>query len=246
MRGAAHSAVAVVALLGALFSAPTASALDYALAGHLQWESFAYPDGAGDTDDWENFFELETRFRTRLTSQLTFRFESRLVADDSQFTSGFYSVRNDQTRRPYLSIVSGALDYRPAEWIRLSAGKILGNWSIIDEIEPANLLSARDETDIFRRSDLGVYGLAAHFEHDIAYVDLMVVGGGTSSRPTGKTSVVKSTCRRCSSRKPRPASGSARSSTNSTSVSLRMSAATRCRDSCPSSSSSAVSSASTW
>jgi hypothetical protein len=145
------------------------------LHGHLRYETFAYPDGDRLNQGWENFFEAVVRGRGRLSSVLTYRFEGRLVADDAQLTAGGFSLRNGEVRRPYFSITEAVVTYRPLPWLRVSAGKDLVNWSIMDGLQPANFMSAIDESDIFRTVDQGLYGFSVHVGTGSTYADLAVV-----------------------------------------------------------------------
>ncbi|HVM96005.1 MAG TPA: hypothetical protein VMT89_06430, partial [Candidatus Acidoferrales bacterium] len=96
-------------------------------------------------------------------------------ADDVNFTAGGYSLRNASRRRPYLSLITGVVDYRPTSSLRFSVGKQIVNWSNFDEIQPANLMTPRDESDIFRRVELGVPSVSVHYEAGVGFADLVVV-----------------------------------------------------------------------
>jgi len=145
------------------------------LSGSLTYETFGYPDSGTRGSDWENFFELLLRGSGRLNTRLTYHFETRLVADDADFTADFYSFRNDDLHRSYLSLISAALDCQVTKRLRASLGRQVLNWSIIDEIKPAALMLWREESDIFRRTDHGVDALSLHYSMDNAFVELAVV-----------------------------------------------------------------------
>ena len=143
--------------------------------GHVQYETFGYPDPETNGPRWENFFAGTVRGNGQLLSTLSWQFEGRAVADDVGFTAGAYSLRNATRRRPYLSLITGLLDYRPAADLRISAGKQIANWSIFDELQPANLMTSRDESDGFRRVEQGVDAIAAHYRMGDAFAELVVV-----------------------------------------------------------------------
>ncbi len=166
-------AVAVaVALLGGgravALEAPT-------LHGHLRYDTFVYPDGEKKGDAWENYVELDVRGRGRLADSLTYRFEAKMYADDVHFTAGAFSLRNQDRRRPYFQLIEGVFDWRPADQLRLSIGKQFVDWSVFDELQPANVTSTQDESDPFRVVDLGLYGVSVHYEHGWGEVDFFVV-----------------------------------------------------------------------
>jgi hypothetical protein len=146
-----------------------------ALQGRVRYEAFGYPDADSATPSEENFFDAALTGGGRLGLQVNYQFEARVVADDVEFTAGGYSLRNATRRRPYLALVTAAVDYRPVEPLRLSVGKQIVHWSIFDEMQPANLLCPRDESDIFRRVELGVDGVAAHYQMGRAFAELVAV-----------------------------------------------------------------------
>lgn len=166
-------AVALFFAVGATARAAEPPSID--LHGDVQWETFGYPDGATRGDRWENFFAAELRSKGQLTSTLDFQAEVRAVADDAQYTAGVYSLRNANVRRPYLSVTTAALDYRPLPELRLSVGKQIVNWDVFDGIQPANLLSSLDQSDPFRSVAQGVNGISLHYQPGTAYLDLTVV-----------------------------------------------------------------------
>lgn len=143
--------------------------------GKVQYETFGYPDSDTLGQRWENFFAATLRGNGRLTSTLTYQFEGRAVADDVDFTAGAISLRNATRRRPYLALITGVVDYRPLPDLRISAGKQIVNWSIFDELQPANVTTPSDESDIFRRVEEGVYGVTVHYGTGAAFADLLVV-----------------------------------------------------------------------
>ncbi len=162
------------------------------LNGYAQYETFGYPDHGTQGQRSENFFEARLRSSGRLTSALSYRFEGRAVADDADFTAGAYSLRNASSQRPYLSVISGALDYQASDALRVSAGKQIANWSIFDGLQPANLLSTMDQSDAFREVTLGLPGVSAHYQPDTTYLDVMVVPMAfTPSRiPQGRWAII--------------------------------------------------------
>lgn len=155
----------IAAVLGSLvlFCGRATTAAPVTLNGHVQYETFGYPDPDARGSRWENFFAATLRGSGQIASTLTWQFEGRAVADDVEFTAGGYSLRNATVQRPYLSLISGALDYRPSPDLRITVGKQVVNWSIFDELQPANLMTTRDESDIFRRIEQGVPAVAVHY-----------------------------------------------------------------------------------
>jgi hypothetical protein len=167
--------LAVAAAVVAAFGAPAASAELLTLNGHVQYETFGYPDSETTGQRFENFFAATLRASGQLSSTLTWQAEGRAVADDVDFTAGAYSLRNASRRRPYLSLITGGLDYRPSPELRVSIGKQLANWSIFDGMQPANLITPRDESDAFRRVELGVPSVSVHYGSGSAFAELVVV-----------------------------------------------------------------------
>jgi hypothetical protein len=161
-------------LLATLLSQATLAAPP-ALNASVQYETFAYPDADAASPRWENFFAVGLRSSGQVSSALTWQFEGRAVADDVGFTAGAYSLRNATRQRPYLSLITGALDYRPAPELRVSVGKQIANWSIFDEIQPANLMTPRDESDVFRRVELGIPSISVHYGSGGTFAELVVV-----------------------------------------------------------------------
>ena len=161
--------------------------------GLVQYETFGYPDGQASGPSWENFFAATVRGSGQLSSTLTWQFEGRAVADDVGFTAGAYSPRNANVRRPYLSLITAVLDYRPAPNLRISVGKQIVNWSILDVIQPANLMTTHDESDAFRSVELGVPSIAVHYDRGSAYGELVVVPlAFTPSRlPQGRWNIIQ-------------------------------------------------------
>ncbi len=145
------------------------------LTGSVQYETFGYPDSQTVGPRWENFFAATLKGNGQFTSTLTWQFEGRAVADDVNFTAGGYSLRNENRRRPYLSLISAVLDYRPSSDLRVSVGKQFANWSIFDEIAPANLMNPHDESDAFRRVEQGVPGISAHYDMGRTFGEILVV-----------------------------------------------------------------------
>jgi hypothetical protein len=169
-----------------------AQTLSPTLSGSVEYETFGYPDSAAQSPRWENFFTFLARGKGRFAPALTYEFEGRAVADDVGFTAGAYSLRNAGTERPYLSLVTATVTYRPHPDLRISIGKQIVNWSIFDGLQPANLIIPRDESDIFRPVNLGVPGVAVHYESGGAYADLMVVpmAFNPSRLPQGRWSII--------------------------------------------------------
>jgi hypothetical protein len=152
------------------------------LNGQVQYETFGYPDPEAQSPGWENFFG----------PTLTYQFEGRAVADDVGFTAGAYSLRNATRRRPYLSLITAVLDYRPLAGLSVSVGKQIVDWSGIDEIQPANLMTPRDESDIFRRVKLGIPAVSASYDTGRIAAELAVVPlAFTPSRlPQGRWNII--------------------------------------------------------
>ncbi len=169
----ARTSAALLVLL-ALLGAHAVVAAPPALNGAVQYESFRYTDAETAAPRWENFFAATLRSHGQLSSTLTWDFEGRAVADDANFTAGAYSLRNATSERPYLSLIAAAVDYRPTADLRVSVGKQIANWSTFDEIQPANLITPRDESDIFRRVELGVPAVAVHYGGN-SFAELIVV-----------------------------------------------------------------------
>jgi hypothetical protein len=164
------SLVVLVAVLGgrAVASVPV-------LNGAVQYETFGYTDPNRLGSRFENFFAATLRGHGQLSSILTWQFEGRAVADDADFTAGAYSLRNESRSRPYLSLITGVLDYRPSPELRVSVGKQIVNWSAFDEIQPANLMTPRDESDVFRRVELGIPSISVHYGSGGTFAELVVV-----------------------------------------------------------------------
>lgn len=173
-RWQAALAVAAAVAIAAMLGTGAAVAAPPTLNGHVQYETFGYPDPQNGPR-WENFFAATLRGSGQLSSTLTWQFEGRAVADDVDFTAGAYSPRNESRRRPYLSLITGVLDYRPSPDLRLSVGKQIANWSIFDGLQPANLITPHDESDAFRRVELGVPSVSVHYGSGGAFAELVVV-----------------------------------------------------------------------
>jgi hypothetical protein len=162
--------VVVLALVTRAAASPPVS-----LTGHVQYETFGYPDDDTRGGRWENFFTAELATRARLAASLDFSAEVRVVADDAGYTAGAYSVRNASERRPYLSVTTAAFDYRPTPEVRITVGKHIVNWDVFDGIQPANLLSNLDQSDPFRAVTQGVNGVSVHYQPGAVFFDLTVV-----------------------------------------------------------------------
>jgi hypothetical protein len=164
----------VATVLATLLGQP-ALAAPPVLNGSVQYETFAYPEADAQSPRWENFFAASLRSHGQLSSALSWQFEARAVADDVEFTAGAYALRNATRRRPYLSLITALLDYRPSPALRVSVGKQIVNWSGFDEIQPANLMTPRDESDVFRRVELGIPGVSLHYGSADVFAELVVV-----------------------------------------------------------------------
>jgi hypothetical protein len=158
-----------------VFHAAAAVAAAPMVTGHVQYETFGYPDPDTTGARWENFFTATMRGNGQFSSTLSWQFEGSAVADDADFTAGAYSLRNVTRRRPYLSLITGLLDYRPAPALRISVGRQIANWSIFDGLQPANLMTSHDESDGFRRVEQGVDAVSAHYSMGDAFAELVVV-----------------------------------------------------------------------
>ncbi|MBI1815363.1 MAG: hypothetical protein HYR72_10325 [Deltaproteobacteria bacterium] len=163
------------------------------LNGHVEYDTFGYPDSATLGQRWENLFAATARGTGQFGSTLTWQFEGRAVADDADYTAGAYSLRNATRRRPYLSLITALLDYRPMPEVRVSVGKQLVNWSVFDELGPANLMTPHDESDAFHRVEQGVNGISVHYSVGSAFAELVVVPlASTPSRlPQGRWNIIQ-------------------------------------------------------
>jgi len=170
-----YAAALAAFTVGLTLPCARAGAAATALNGHVEYETFGYPDAQTKGPRWENFFAATLRGSGEIAPSLTWQFEGRGVADDAGYTLGAYSLRNATRNRPFLSLITGVLDYRPAPGVRVSVGKHLVSWSIFDELQPANLMTPRDESDIFRRVEQGVPGIAAHVGSGATFAELVVV-----------------------------------------------------------------------
>ncbi len=186
---------ALAAVLGVVSAAcvHAADAPPITLHGEVQYETFGYPDSESQSPGWENFFAALVRGNGAVSSALTYQFEAKAVADDVGFTAGGYSWRNASRRRPYLSLITAVVDFRPLDELRVSVGKQIVNWSLFDELQPANLMTPRDESDVFRRTELGVPGVAVRYGLGNWSLDLMVVPlAFTPSRlPQGRWNIIQ-------------------------------------------------------
>ncbi len=176
MRTRTAGAGCGVALVLAVASAAIAAdAPSIALHGQVQHEMFGYPDGDREGESWENFFALELRTRGQVSPTLGFAAEARVVADDAEYTAAAYDIRNGNVRRPYLSLPTAVIDYRPLPELRVSIGKQIVEWDIFDGLQPANLLASLDQSDPFRGVTQGVNGVSLHYQPGSAYLDVTVV-----------------------------------------------------------------------
>jgi hypothetical protein len=186
----------VIALFFVAVSAGTVGALpSIVLNGQGQYETFGYPDSGTRGQRWENFFEGQLRTNGQLSPTVTFQAEGRVVADDAGYTAGAYSLRNDTVSRPYLSLITAVIDYRPLPALRVSAGKQIVNWDIFDGLQPANLLSTVDQSDPFRAVTQGVDGLSIHYQPGAVYLDFTVVplAFALSRSPQGRWMITPAT-----------------------------------------------------
>ena len=90
-RGTGGLPRTVALALGAglvLLGPAAAVAATMVLNGHVQYETFGYPDPETVGPRWENFFAATLRAHGQLSSTLTWQFEGRAVADDVNFTAG--------------------------------------------------------------------------------------------------------------------------------------------------------------
>jgi len=160
--------------------------------GEVGYETFGYPSSETGGSSWENFFAANLRGRGELIPDLSYRFDVRAVADDAEFTAGVLSVRNRQFRRPYVSFKELALSYRALPELRLGIGKELVRWSIIEGLQPANLMDPTDQSDPFRIWEEGVWSASLHYEPGEWSVDAVVVPiAFTPSRaPLGRWQII--------------------------------------------------------
>ncbi|HUI24785.1 MAG TPA: hypothetical protein VL403_01775, partial [Candidatus Kryptonia bacterium] len=72
-------------------------------------------------------------------------------------------------------------------------GSQIVSWSIFDELQPANLMNPRDESDVFRRIDQGIPSIAVHYESGRTFAELVVVPlAFTPSRlPQGRWNIIR-------------------------------------------------------
>lgn len=173
-RAAGTLVLALALLADALASLPALAAMP-SVDGSLRYELFGYPDGDRRWRATESFVEGQLRVRGALTSALRYRLEVRAVADDAHFTAGVVDPRMQERRRPYVTVPEAVLDWTPRSELRVSIGRQIINWSGIDELQPANLMTPLDESDIFRRVQLGAFAVTTHVELPSLTVDLAVV-----------------------------------------------------------------------
>ena len=174
-RWPASARLAAIVGALALLGARAAGAAPPTLNGHVEYETFGYPDSEAQADRWENFFAATVRGRGDIAPTLSWQFEGRAVADDAQFTAGAWSVRNEGRQRPYLSLITALLDYRPLPEVRLTVGTQSLNWSVFDAIGPANVITPADQSDAFRRIEQGVPSVAVRYGIDSTFAELVVV-----------------------------------------------------------------------
>jgi hypothetical protein len=189
-----RAAIALAAVIGGLvLGIRSVLAAPPTLNGHVQYDTFGYPDSATLGQRWENFFAATVRGNGQFSSTLTWQFEGRAVADDADYTAGAYSLRNATRRRPYLSLITALLDYRPLPDLRISVGKQLVNWSVFDELGPANLMTPHDESDAFRRIEQGVNGISVHYGVGTGFAELVVVplASMPSRLPQGRWNIIQ-------------------------------------------------------
>jgi hypothetical protein len=185
--------IALVAMLGAHGAVAALPALN----GAVQYETFGYPDPDTLGSHWEDFFAATLRGHGQFSSTLAWQFEGRAVADDAGFTAGAYSQRNASRSRPYLSLITGVLDYRPSPQLRVSVGNQIVNWSAFDGIQPANLMTPRDQSDVFRRVESGIPSISVHYGGG-TFAELVVVplAFDLSRLPQGRWSIATTIARK--------------------------------------------------
>lgn len=179
-----------IAVACLVLGASTAQALE--LRGKAQSEIFGYLNSRQSASRAEGFFSISGYGRAELSPSVSLRGELELVADDADFTDPILSYRNSERQRAAIQVVEAALDFRPWEGWRFSAGRQLVQWSGIDEIRPIDVMRSRDQSDIFRQRDLGLYSLSGHFEGAQAYGDIVVVPMGfpLSTLPQGRWNII--------------------------------------------------------
>jgi len=157
-----------------------------------RYEVFGYPDSERLGSDVESFFSTRLHAEQSITPEVYVQAEARVVADEASYTAGAYSWRNAGRRRPYLSINLAQLDYAVSDELRLSAGLQRPHWSVMDLLTPANLVAARDQSDPFRATDVGVPSVSLHYETEPVAVDFIVVPMvfTVSRLPQGRWSIV--------------------------------------------------------
>jgi hypothetical protein len=163
-----RAATLVLLALGIAASAlpGAAAAATITANGDASWESFGYPNPDTGGQRWENFLAATLRARGDLLAGVTYRLDLRAVADDVEFTAGVLDVRNSRFRRPYLAAKEMLVSYRLLPELRLSAGKQLVLWSLMEGLKPANLMVPKDESDPFRQWEEGVWSLGLHYEDE--------------------------------------------------------------------------------
>lgn len=177
-------------VVGLVLTASAAAALE--VRGKAQTEVFGYINSRQSASRAEGFFSLSGYARADMSSSVSLRGELELVADDVGFTEPILSYRNSERQRAAIQIVEAAVDFRPWDGWRFSAGRQLVQWSGIDEIRPIDVMRSRDQSDIFRQRDFGLYSLSGHFEGAQAYGDLIVVPMGfpLSTLPQGRWNII--------------------------------------------------------
>jgi len=141
----------------------------------LLYRFYGYPDGNSRRGSTENFLYGNLRARGQLGQTAGYRIELDAYVDDAGFTAGVVDPLTEERRRPYLDVPEAVLDWTPSERARISIGRQFVNWSGIDEIQPANLMTPLDESDLFERTQLGAYAVTGHFETQAAAIDLAIV-----------------------------------------------------------------------
>ncbi len=176
---ASRRAAAVFVVLATLFlpagKRSVAFAGSVAVDGSLLYRFYAYPDDNRRRSTVENFVDGDLRLRGELSPSLGYRVELHTSIDDAGFTTGVVDPRTEERRRPYFDFPEAVVDWTPRPEFRLSIGRQFVNWSGIDEIQPANLMTPLDESELFGRAPLGAYAVTTHLNLSKASVDLAVV-----------------------------------------------------------------------
>lgn len=176
MRGRGQRLPIGLAMTLVVLSAAHAAALEQLhVQGHVAYELFGYPDPKASHPSNEDFVEWNLRAHGRLLPEVTYQLETRMVADDVGYTRGGFSWRNEEIHRPFFALQSANVEYNPADWLRVRAGKQVIDWTIFDHVQPANLMNPQDASDTFRSVDVGIYAVDLRAQHDDFYAELAVM-----------------------------------------------------------------------